>query len=595
MENNAGKKTTVKKRITIFSVIMIVFMVFIAGLGLLTTENINSMRKDRYNNYAMSEYYLSEAFSNFCNVKVRVRNILFLYHDDAEKLQTQKAMIDDYMATEREYMKLFEERMVNLSPEIQGNYQDVIDAIDEYYEWTDKNIAMAESGQVDEAAQDLMDNGTVIADDAEAELAELISMLQEESEANNTDVERQLIIGIILEIVAIVAAVVIAVLYSIRIIKVITVPVNMLSEAAKRMAVGDIDVHCEKIADDDLGVMTENFSAMIDSIKEQAEVAEQIADGDMTVRIKPRSDKDVLGMALNKLAEDQDKMLSIVKESTMQVTIGAEQVASASQMLAQGSTEQASALQEVTASINEIAKNTKENATNATTANNLVNSVRDMAVDGKAHMQSMVGAMDEISTSSETISKIIKTIDDISFQTNILALNAAVEAARAGVHGKGFAVVAEEVRNLASKSASAAKETADMIEDSIRKVDNGQKLADVTAEALEKIVDSIHDVTELVAGIAEASNEQATAVSQIDQAIGQVSIVVQTNSATSEECAATSEELSNQAGGLRDQMTGYKLSGAEGSSPVRESRKESVAQKNNNEQIISLDGEFGKY
>ncbi len=207
----------------------------------------------------------------------------------------------------------------------------------------------------------------------------------------------------------------------------------------------------------------------------------------------------------------------------------------------------------------EIAEHTKTNASEANQANELVNSAKDKAVTGNGHMKSMIEAMDEINESSQTISKIIKVIDDIAFQTNILALNAAVEAARAGEHGKGFAVVAEEVRNLAAKSASAASETAEMIESSIASVNNGTALAGEAAEALDEIVNSIDKVVDLISHIAESSNNQATAVSQINTAIGQVSQVVQTNSATSEECAAASEELSSQAAALRNLMSSYTL------------------------------------
>ena len=214
--------------------------------------------------------------------------------------------------------------------------------------------------------------------------------------------------------------------------------------------------------------------------------------------------------------------------------------------------------------MSEIAEHTKNNATEADQANQLVHSVKEMAVTGNGEMRSMIDAMNDINESSMSISKIIKVIDDIAFQTNMLALNAAVEAARAGEAGKGFAVVAEEVRDLAAKSTAAASETADLIETSIAKVNHGTGLVDRTAKSLNEIVLSIDKIVDLIADIASASNNQATAVAQINQAIGQVSQVVQTNSATSEECAAASEELSSQAAALRTLMSSYKLDGRRG-------------------------------
>lgn len=344
----------------------------------------------------------------------------------------------------------------------------------------------------------------------------------------------------------------------------IRIPLKEMVEATKELAVGKLDVTIKKKNNDEIGELADALNELIAKNVRATGIAEKISKGDLSMLVKPDSGEDVLGNAFKDMVDANNGTLSHIVEAARQVETGSQQVAIASQSLAQGSTEQASAIQQVTASINDITERTRVNADNATEVNDLVKKTKDNAAAGNLEMSEMVSAMRDINESSENISKIIKTIDDIAFQTNILALNAAVEAARAGEHGKGFAVVAEEVRNLAAKSAAAASETADMIEDSIGKVQNGSELATKTAEMLGEIVDSVSDIVNLVEGIAEASNDQAAALEQINQAVGQVSQVVQTNSATSEQCAAASEELSNQAKNMKVLVGRYKLKGISG-------------------------------
>jgi methyl-accepting chemotaxis protein len=342
-------------------------------------------------------------------------------------------------------------------------------------------------------------------------------------------------------------------------------PLKEASETLKELAQGNLNTGMVGNYNGDYVLikndMNQTISALKQYVSEITRTLEEMGNGNLDLEITAEylGDFQAIKAALNGIAATLSETMAEINEAAGQVEAGARQISDGGQALSQGTTEQASAIQQLNASIEEVAGETKKNATNANEANQRALEVRNNAEVGNKQMNKMVSAMGEINESSHNISKIIKVIDDIAFQTNILALNAAVEAARAGQHGKGFAVVAEEVRSLAARSAEAAKETTGLIEGSIESVDVGTRIADETSESLKEILSEIEKVTDLVGNIARASNDQATEIAQITQGIEQVSTVVQTNSATAEESAAASEELSGQAEMLKQMVGAFKI------------------------------------
>lgn len=347
-------------------------------------------------------------------------------------------------------------------------------------------------------------------------------------------------------------------------------PIKESAEVLSEISQGNLDVSVTGDFKGDFALIKHSLNSTTETLKryidEISHILSSIAGGDMAVSITSEFKGSFLTLkeSLNQSIESFDSVLTEIDTAAAQVASGTRQVSHGSQTISQGATEQASEIDQLTATITQIAAQTSQNAQNANSANELVKTAKNDAVSGNNQMEEMQQAMEMIKDSSESISKIIKVIDGIAFQTNILALNAAVEAARAGVHGKGFAVVAEEVRNLAGRSAQAAKETTDLIENSINIVGSGTIIADKTADALSNIVDSVEKAAELVAQIAVASNEQVIGITHINNSIDQMMSVVQTNSATSEETAAASEELSSQAEMLSCMVSRFHLKNKSG-------------------------------
>lgn len=447
-----------------------------------------------------------------------------------------------------------------------GDLTEYEDAMEEWFGVGDRVLQALTAGDIDTAHTIILEECTPALEhviDLVKPLNEQTAALQEATMKESVKTTNN---SIILVAALLVISILLAVLISIKVTRMIVVPVRQVEEVMSKIADGDMSHNLDYDADDEIGALVKNVRLTCQKLSEIVNnltyLMDEMAKGNFNLQsdasLYPGDFEPILN-SIRQMNHHLSDTLSQINEASNQVASGADQVSSGAQALSQGATEQASSVEELAATVNDISREIKNTAGNSKEASEKVMQAQTELTISNEHMEELIVAMEDISQKSGDIGKIIKTIEDIAFQTNILALNAAVEAARAGEAGKGFAVVADEVRNLASKSAEAANNTTVLIEGTIQAVENGTKIADQTAQALLETVEGTKSAVSYVDQISVATEEQSNAVAQVTQGLDQISSVVQTNSATAEQSAAASEELSGQAQLLKDLVSQFRL------------------------------------
>lgn len=551
-----------KIRTKLLVTFMLVIVLFCGTVAIaIMALNQNS---ERYSDFYNVGYQITnKVMSMRCGLQIIVKDLSFItIEDDASKKETYLSdMQKELTALEENATWLFSNFTgdAELLNSFAANIQEAVALQQEVINTSSTDMGKAQSmllqeyqPLVEEAVNNLIGISEIAEQSAANDYEDTVSM-------------QQTLVFIQLAMAG--GALVITILLSTYLTASITRPLHELEKSAGQIEKGDFKISVNYQSKDELGMLANSFRNMTTILEtiitDASMLLNEMANGNFDVRTKAE-DRYVgefrgLLLSIRKLNRDLSMTMGQINQSADQVASGSGQVSNGAQALAQGATEQAASVEELAATITNISHQVKNTADNALHAKQQSGMAGDEVEECNSQMHDMMIAMEEITRSSNEISKIIKTIEDIAFQTNILALNAAVEAARAGEAGKGFAVVAEEVRSLASKSSVASKNTAELIESSVDAVARGTQIATRTAESLVKVVEEVRSVSTRVDEIANAAEEQSGAIEQVTLGVDQISSVVQTNSATAEESAAASQELSEQADKLKSLVAKFRL------------------------------------